>query len=106
MPDSQDLGGVVERSPARAFAELNAEALGRVERLCWEFERQLRQGEQPVIEPMLPRVTPEDRAVLLPEGDFLPIRLQRVDGHWKVDARPIIAARKAAAAAQPKTKGQ
>lgn len=48
----------------------------------------------------------EDRAVLLPEGSPLPTRLQRIDGHWKVDARPIIAARKAAAAAQQKAKGQ
>jgi hypothetical protein len=48
----------------------------------------------------------EDRAVLLPEGDLLPIKLRRVEGHWKVDARPIIVARKAAAAAHQKGRGQ
>lgn len=44
-----------------------------------------------------------DRAVLLPDGAPLPTRLQKVKGRWKVDARPVIAARKAAAeAAQQK----
>jgi hypothetical protein len=40
-----------------------------------------------------------DRAVLLPEGAPVPTRLQKVKGRWKVDARPMIAARKAAAEA-------
>ncbi len=53
-----------------------------------------------------PEEVSEDRAILLPEGDFLPVRLRRVEGHWKVDARPIISARKAAAAAQQKDRGQ
>jgi hypothetical protein len=48
----------------------------------------------------------EDHAVLIPEGSQSPIRLRRVEGHWKVDARPVIAARKAAAAAQQKGRGQ
>ncbi len=37
-----------------------------------------------------------DRALLLPEGASLPTHLQRVEGHWKVDASGIIAGRKAA----------
>ncbi len=48
----------------------------------------------------------EDRAVLLPEGAPLPVRLHRVEGQWKVDAGPIIAGRKAAAAAQQKRRGR
>jgi hypothetical protein len=41
-----------------------------------------------------------DRAVLLPEGSTVPTRLQKVKGHWKVSADPLIAARKAADAAR------
>jgi hypothetical protein len=44
----------------------------------------------------------EDHAVLLPEAIPIPTRLQRVEGHWKVDARRLIAERKAAEAAQQK----
>ena len=44
----------------------------------------------------------ETRAVLVPEGAPLPTRLRKVEGVWKVDARPIIAARKAAEAARLK----
>jgi len=46
----------------------------------------------------------DDRAVLLPEGAPTPTRLRKVDGEWKVDARPLIAARKGAAAARAKAK--
>lgn len=48
----------------------------------------------------------EDRAVLLPEGAPTPTRMRKVDGRWKVDARPIIAARKAADAARAKAKAK
>jgi hypothetical protein len=41
-----------------------------------------------------------DRALLLPEGASLPTRLQKVEGHWKVDASAIIAGCKAAEAAR------
>ncbi len=41
-----------------------------------------------------------DRAVLMPEGSPVPTRLEKVKGRWKVDARPVIAARKAAGAAR------
>ncbi|MGC1720307.1 MAG: hypothetical protein WA746_15090 [Isosphaeraceae bacterium] len=41
-----------------------------------------------------------DRALLLPEGASLPTRLQKVEGHWKVDPRAVIAGRKAAEAAR------
>jgi hypothetical protein len=44
----------------------------------------------------------KDRAMLLPDGDPIPHRLQNVDGRWRVDAAPIIAARKAADAARKK----
>jgi hypothetical protein len=40
-----------------------------------------------------------DRAALLPEDAPFPTRLRLVSGHWKVDAAPIIAGRKAANAA-------
>jgi hypothetical protein len=53
-----------------------------------------------------PEEVGEDRAVVLSEGSPLPTRLQRIDGHWKVDAGPIIAGRKAAAAAQQKAQGR
>ncbi len=37
-----------------------------------------------------------DRTVLLPDDSPIPTDLRRVDGLWKVDARPIVAGRKAA----------
>ena len=48
----------------------------------------------------------EDRAVLLPEDLPAPIRLRRIDGQWRVDARPVIAARKAADAARKAKEGR
>jgi hypothetical protein len=42
----------------------------------------------------------QGRATLLPEDAPFPTRLRLVSGHWKVDAAPIIAARKTAGAAQ------
>jgi hypothetical protein len=48
----------------------------------------------------------EDRAMLLPEAARFPVRLRKIQGHWKVDAGPIIAARKAAEAARQKGRGQ
>jgi hypothetical protein len=36
------------------------------------------------------------RVVLWPDGELLPARVENVDGHWKVFARPFIAARKQA----------
>jgi hypothetical protein len=45
-----------------------------------------------------PEQVGDDRAVLLAEGSAIPTDLRRVDGVWKVDARPIVAGRKAAAA--------
>ncbi len=43
-----------------------------------------------------------DRAALLPEDAPFPTRLRLVSGHWKVDAGPVIAARKAASSASRK----
>lgn len=43
----------------------------------------------------------QDRAALQPEDAPVYTQLRRVNGHWKVDAGPIIAARKAANAARP-----
>lgn len=43
-----------------------------------------------------------DRAVLVPAGAPVPTRMRKVDGHWRVDARPIIDARKAADAVRRK----
>jgi hypothetical protein len=40
----------------------------------------------------------EGRVVLWPDGALLPSRVEVVDGHWKVYARPLIVARKLAAA--------
>jgi hypothetical protein len=48
----------------------------------------------------------EDRALLLPEGAPEPVRLQRVEGRWKVDARPAISQRKQAATAPQKAGGR
>jgi hypothetical protein len=48
----------------------------------------------------------EDRAMLLPEGERFPVALRKIQGHWKVDAGPIIAARKAAETARQKGRGQ
>jgi len=49
-----------------------------------------------------PEEVADDRAILMPEGAPVPTRLQKVAGRWKVDARPIIVARKAAEAARAK----
>ena len=43
-----------------------------------------------------------DRALLLPQGASLPTRLQKVEGHWKVDPSGVIAGRKAAEAVRRK----
>jgi hypothetical protein len=50
-----------------------------------------------------PAEVTDERAVLLPEGAPMPIRLKKVDGRWRVDARPMIAGRKAAEAARKKS---
>jgi hypothetical protein len=52
-------------------------------------------GQARVIQPDDVR---EGRVVLWPDGAPLPSRLENVNGHWKVFARPFIAARKAAKA--------
>jgi hypothetical protein len=46
----------------------------------------------------------DSNAVLLPEGAPIPTRLKKVDGRWRVDARPVIAGRKAAEAARQQKK--
>ncbi len=51
---------------------------------------------------VLPEEVTADRAVLVPEAIPLPMRLRKVEGRWRVDAGPIIAARKAAEAARKK----
>ena len=43
-----------------------------------------------------------ERVVLLPEGSPVPSRVRKVEGRWRVDATPLIAARKAADAARKK----
>jgi hypothetical protein len=43
-----------------------------------------------------------DRAVLSTFGSPIPTNVQKVDGVWKVDVRPVIAGRKAADAARKK----
>jgi len=51
-----------------------------------------------------PEEVTEDRAVLLQEGAPTPTRCQKVEGHWRVDARPVIAGRKAAEAARSRAR--
>lgn len=51
-----------------------------------------------------PEEVGQDKAVLLPAGAPLPTRMERVDGRWMVDARPVIAGRKAAEAARKKAR--
>ena len=50
-------------------------------------------GEARIIKPVDVR---DGRVVLWPEISPLPLRIEVVDGHWKVYARPLIAARKLA----------
>jgi hypothetical protein len=89
-----------------------AEAVEKVRTLAAEMKvRRLKPGDQITLPQnrvavVGPEEATEDRAVLLPEGAQVSVRLQRIEGHWKVDARPVIAARKAAAAAQQKGRGQ
>jgi hypothetical protein len=47
-----------------------------------------------------PEEVTEDRAVILPQGPPLPLFAYRDKADWKLDARPIIAGRKAADAAR------
>ncbi len=84
------------------------EALGQIKEQISKLPiRRLRPGDKftlprgrvIVVEPE--EVGPE-RAVIVPEGDPFPTRLHRIGGHWKVDARPVIAARRAADAARKK----
>lgn len=56
-------------------------------------------GPQGKVAAVSPDDVGEDRALLLPEGAPTPIRARRVDGKWKIDARPAINQRKEAAAA-------
>ena len=51
-----------------------------------------------------PEETMADRAVLLPEGSPVPTRMRQIRGRWKVDAAPMIAARKAADAVREREK--
>jgi hypothetical protein len=105
LPD-RDLVWLLRGRPAPAEAVEKMRTLAadmRIKRLRPGDPIKLPQGQTAVVGP--DEVT-EDRAVLLPEGSPLPVRLQRVDGRWKVDAGPVIAARKAAAAAQQKGRGQ
>ncbi len=46
--------------------------------------------------PIRPEQVGDDRTVLLPDDSPIPTDLRRVDGLWRVDARPIVAGRKAA----------
>ncbi len=48
----------------------------------------------------------EDRAVLLPKDAPLPTRLRKVEGRWKVDAQPLIEARKAAESPRARSKSK
>lgn len=52
-----------------------------------------------------PTEVTDTRAVLMTEGAPLPTRVQKFQGRWRVDARPIIAGRKAADAARKKKAG-
>ncbi len=47
-----------------------------------------------------PSEVSDTRAVIRPEGDPVPWRCHLIDGTWKVDPRPMIAARQAARKAQ------
>lgn len=49
-----------------------------------------------------PEEVTADRAVLVADWMAVPTRMWKVDGRWRVDAVPLIAARKAADAAQRK----
>jgi hypothetical protein len=91
-------------APAQAVERMRALAADmKIKRLKPGDRLKLPQGRVAVVTPE--QVT-EDRALVLPEGAPEPVRLQRVEGHWKVDARPAIDAVKAAAAAQQKARGQ
>lgn len=48
----------------------------------------------------------DEHALLLPEGSPVPVRCRKYDGSWRVDAGPIIEARKAAFAAQGASKAR
>jgi hypothetical protein len=105
LPDP-DLDGLLggPRPPANAVEMMRTYAMELKTRRLKPGDSVAPTEGQPIT--VRPEDVAEDRAVLLPEGDLLPIKLQRVEGHWKVDARPIIAARKAAAAAQQKGRSQ
>ncbi len=91
-------------APAAAVERMRGLAADmRIKRLKPGDQFKMPQGRVAVIGP--DEVT-EDRAVVVPEGAPVPVRLERINGHWKVDASPAIAARKAAAAAQQRGGGR
>jgi hypothetical protein len=105
LPD-RELVWLLRGQPAPAEAVERIRTLTmemKIERLKPGDQIKLPQGRVAVV---APEEVTEDRAVLLPEGAPIPVRVQRIEGHWKVDARPAIAARKAAAAARQKSQGQ
>jgi hypothetical protein len=101
-----ELGRLLQGRPAPP------EAVEQVRSLAAKMKfRRLQPGDKVTLPPdrevvVGPEDIAEDRAMLLPEGSPVPIRLRRIEGHWKVDAGPIIAARKAAEAGRQKGRGQ
>jgi hypothetical protein len=83
-----------EKPPPEALDEIKAQfAHQPIKRLKAGDRITLPQGQLAVVGA---NEVGEDRAVLLPEGAPRPSRLRKLDGHWKVSAGGIIAARKAA----------
>jgi hypothetical protein len=95
LPDAE-FAWLLRGSPARpdGIARLKARLDEKPMRRLKAGDRvRMPDGESRVIKPVDVR---EGRVVLWPDGAPLPSRLENVDGHWKVFARPFIAARKLA----------
>jgi hypothetical protein len=97
LPDAE-LDRLVQGPPAspEALARLRAQLEGQPMRRLREGDAvRMPDGESRVIKPADVRA---GRVVLWPSGAPLPSRVEEVGGHWKVFARPFIAARKRAEA--------
>ncbi len=83
-----------EAPPKEALAEIRA-AIGKLKFKRYKVgdEITLPDGAKMVVKPMQ---IDEDSLLIQAEGDPLPSRCEKVDGVWKIDPKPIIAAHKQA----------
>lgn len=91
-----------QRVPADQVAALRKAVLEQMVVRPLKVGESVRMPEGPTYE-VKPDDVSDDRAMVIQDTAPLPIRCRKVDGRWKVDPTPIIAARKAAEAARQRS---